>query len=254
MLFGRRAGVRLTAMAALAGVSSLTLSACGSGTAAPAVAATLATMSTPADPLASLSGAQVLSKALADLKSASTVRMTGSFSDSSGKTSLDLGFKPGRGCSGTIATDKGGFKLLVIGKTVYLNPDDTFWKANAGADAATVIGVIRGRYIKGLTSDKDLASLASLCDLSKQIGSVTGSRIVSKGKVITLDGARVLPMRDLSGGVVDVTDTSRPELVTISVPKDSTDPATKLTFSVGAPVTLTAPSASQVIDASQVGM
>lgn len=37
-------------------------------------------------------------------------------------------------------------------------------------------------------------------------------------------------MRDLSGGVVDVTDASRPELVTISVPKDSTDPATKLTF------------------------
>lgn len=47
--------------------------------------------------------------------------------------------------------------------------------------AASVIGVIRGRY-KGFTSDKDLASLASLCDLSKQIGSVTGSRVVSKGK------------------------------------------------------------------------
>jgi hypothetical protein len=258
MICGRHTVIRLAGMAALAGVSGLLVSACASGATAPSAAATLATISTPADPLASLSADQVLLKTLANIKTASTVQMTGTFSDSGTNYTLDLGLKPGHGCSGTIAMgSQGSFKLVVIGKTVYFNPDDKFWKAQAGAtDAATVIGVIRERYIKSSTTDKDMASFTSLCDVSKTIGSVTGSGsgTDTKGKPVTLDGARVLPLTDSSGDLVDVTDTSRPELVTISVPKDGTTGATKLDFAVGAPVTLTAPPASQVIDGSQVGM
>jgi hypothetical protein len=270
MNFGRQWVIRLTGIAALAGVNGLMISACSSGAAtahsvaatATSAAATLSPVSTP-DPLASLSGDEVLTKALANLENAPTVRMTGSFSYSRAGYTLDLGLKPGHGCSGTIATDtQGSFKLVIIGKTIYFNPDDKFWTTSAGADAAAVIGIINGRWIKGSTSDKGLASFSTLCDLSKTVASaasgkglINGAGTDVKGKVIALNGARVLPVHDSTGDVMDVTDTSQPELLSISFPKGTaTAEAIKLAFSVGVPVTLTAPPASQVIDASQVGL
>jgi hypothetical protein len=59
---------------------------------------------------------------------------------------VNLAIKPGHGCTGTIGMGaKGNLKLIVINKTVYLNPDNTCWNANSGADAATVIALVDGR-------------------------------------------------------------------------------------------------------------
>ena len=59
---------------------------------------------------------------------------------------------------------KGSAKLIVIGKTMYLNPDDKYWEAGLGsAAAAAALHLVNGRYIKTTTSG---GILAQLCDLS----------------------------------------------------------------------------------------
>jgi hypothetical protein len=74
------------------------------------------------------------------------------------------------------------------------------------------------------------------------------------GQVSTLDGIRVLPLRDSSGGVVYVSDTGRLEVVKVSQDQAGGGTYGTFTFKVGAPVTLAAPPASQVLDASALGL
>ncbi len=111
---------------------------------------------------------------------------------------------------------------------------------------------------KTSTASKGMVSFASLCDLSKTMTSnaLKAGESVTKGAFTTLGGVRVLPLKGSSGrNVVYVTDTSKPEIVEVFAPKGAPDGSGKLTtFSIGAPVTLTAPPASQVLDGSAIGM
>ena len=63
----------------------------------------------------------------------------------------------------------------------------------------------------------------------------------------------MLPLKN-SSSVLDVTDTSKPEVVAITGPKGTATGDGALAFSVGARVTLAAPPASQVIDGAQLGV
>ena len=252
MFEGRPAFVRMT-LAAAAGVSCLAAVACGSSTTSSGGAAPSA--SSTADPLAGLTAAQVQAKTVADAKASSSLALKGSLTQSSQSYSVNLAIKPSQGCMGTIGEgSKGSFKLIVIGKTVYLNPDDTFWKANAGANAAATIALINGRYLKLSASNSNMASLADMCDVSQLFSSDNPSEKVTKGAVTTLGGTRVLSLKDSDGRVAYVTDTSKPRLVEFAAPKGSSAGTGKVTVTTGAPVTLTPPSASQVIDGSKLGM
>jgi hypothetical protein len=207
------------------------------------------------DPLAGRTAAQVATTAMANLKAASSVTMAGTLSQSGTSYDLNLGLKPGQGCAGTIGEgSKGSFKIIVIGKTVYFNPDSTFWKSSAGANASTVIALVNGRYIKTSTSNADMASLASLCNLSRTLGSTAVTGTLTKGTPTTLAGTPVLPLNNSNGSTFYVTDTSTPQVVKMIQTKDTGNGTGTLTFSVGAPVTLTAPPASQVINGSLVGL
>jgi hypothetical protein len=75
---------------------------------------------------------------------------------------------------------------------------------------------------------------------------------VVKGKVTTVNGQQALPLTDTSkGGTLYVTDTATPQVLQIVNTKAGN--SGKITFNVGAPVTVTAPPASQTIDGSPYG-
>jgi hypothetical protein len=254
MFHGRPGFARAAAIAAI-GASSLAAAACGGPTASALSAAPSA--SATADPLAHLTGYQVATQAMANLKAATSLTVVGTVTQSGQASTLNLRLKPGKGCSGTVEDGTtGAIKLVVIGSTVYFNPDDKFWKANAGSDASAVTALIDGRYIKTTTSASGMADIASVCDLSHSIASNTldgNSKGVAKEPVTTLNGVRVLPLK-ASDGTLYVTDTSKPQLVEVYSPKGAPDGAGKVDFQVGVPVTLTPPPAAQVIDGSKVGL
>jgi hypothetical protein len=252
MFKGRPWYVRKT-FAAAAGVTCLAVAACGGSATSSAGAAPSATSTV--DPLASLTATQVSAKAVADAEVAPSLTFKGSVVQSGQPFTLDLAIKPGHGCAGTIDEgSKGGLKLIVIGKTVYLNPNATFWKANGGADAGAAIALVDGRYLEVSTSDAQMGSLATMCDVKQLFSSDDSTHPVAREAVTTLNGTRVLPIKISDGSIDYVTDTSKPEFVEGYAPKGSKAGAGTMTVSVGAPVTLTAPPASQVIDGSKLGL
>jgi hypothetical protein len=206
------------------------------------------------DPLADMSGKQVVDKAVGDLKSASSFSLAGTVSDSGGDYTVHLDYKPGTGCKGTVAqAGHGSFAMVMIGTTAWLKPDNAFWRAYAGSDAAAAIALLGGRYLKGSTSNANLASLTKLCDVNALASSLSLPTDVVKGKVTTVGGEQVLPLTDKAkGGTMYVTDTSSPQIVELV--KTAAGDSGKISFTVGHPVTVTAPPASQSVDGSPFGL
>jgi len=228
------------------------MTACGGHTAASLSAAPSASAST-AGPLAAMTGSQVETEAFANLKAASSVTLDGDLFMSGIFITLNLGIKPGHGCAGTIGYgSKGNLKLVLTGKVLYLNPNATFWKTIAGAEASAVIARVEGRYVKTTTSAPGMSSIVRICDLSQVMASVTVSSAPSEGAVTTLNGIRVMPLEDPDNGEMYVTDTSKPEIVQMEVPGNGSGTGV-LVFEVGAPVNLTPPPASQVFEGSLAG-
>jgi len=245
-----RGFIRLAALAAV-GVGCLMVAACGPGNSGGA-AATASASGNP-DPLASLSASEIAAKAIVNLEAASSLTMDGSLLISGQPVTVTLGIKRGEGCAGSIGLDsKGNIKLIVIGKTVYINPDDAYWKAYAGSKADAAIQWANGRYIKTTTSGS-MAGVTQLCDLSHSLGSLKLSETMTKGKPTTLGGIKVLQITQGSDGWLYVSDTAKPELVGMEMTKGNSSVAAVLTFSPGAPVTVTAPPASDVVEGSAVG-
>jgi hypothetical protein len=242
---------RLTALAAV-GAGCLMVAACSSGSSgsSPAVGGASASVSSTPDPLAALSTTAIATKAMANLKAASSVTMKGNLVVSGQAVTFDLGIKSGAGCAGSIGLgSKGNIKVVVMGKTVYFNADDGYWKAYAGSSADAAIKWANGRYVKTTTSSS-MGSLTQLCDLTSMMDSMKLTEKMTKGKVTTLDGVKVLPLSQGADGTAYVTDTANPEFAKIESPKNSTNGTIgALTFSF-APVTVTAPAASDVVDES----
>jgi len=172
--------------------------------------------------------------------------------DSGVTETIKFALKPGQGCTGTAGSaDKGSFELTEIGDTTYLKPDKQFWEANAGSSASAVIALIDGRYIKLSPGNKSMQSLVSICDVSQMFSTDGKQDKLTRGKVTTLDGTRVLQLNDTTDGSVGyVTDTGEPQLVQFTGPKGSG----KITVTYGAPVTLTPPPSSQVLDGAKIGL
>ncbi|MGH3252287.1 MAG: hypothetical protein ACRDOI_39590 [Trebonia sp.] len=220
------------------------------------------------DPSADLSDT-ILTRAYANLKATSSLTMAGSGSGSGQDFSIDLGVKAGQGCSGSVGYGaKGSFKLIVIGSTVYFKPDTAFWQNSAGANATSVINLVDGRYIEGSASDSHLKGIVEACGFYQAVGPsnpiagiTTAAEVtppvggITIGRVSTLDGLRVLPLSDSSGGVTYVSDTGRLEVVKVSQDRAGGDGSYgTFTFKVGVPVTLAAPPASQVLEGSTLGL
>jgi hypothetical protein len=239
----------LIALAA-ASVTCLAVTACGGngtgGGASPSATTTVA------DPLAGLSGDQVVAKAVAELTAVPSFTMAGTVTDSSGTYNVNLSYKKGSGCQGTVAQPgKGSFAMVVIGTTAWVKPDDAFWKANAGSQADAAIALLAGRYLKGSTSNASVASLTKLCDVKSLASSLTEATGVAKGPVTVMGGQRVLPLTDKAkGGTLYVTDANPPRILQLSNSKAGHHGT--LTFSY-TPVTLTPPPASQTVDGSKLG-
>jgi hypothetical protein len=205
------------------------------------------------DPLAGQSGKQVLDKAVGNLKSASSFTMSGSVRESGGAYTVHLGYKPGAGCTGIVdQVGKGTISVVVIGKTAWVKPDTAFWKATAGGQAATVIRLIGGKYLKGSTTDGTVVGLARLCDVTSLTTQLQAPTNVARGQATTLNGKQAVPLTDTKkGATLYVTNASSPQV--LQLVNSKTGNAGKITFNVGAPVTLVPPAPHEVVDGSKYG-
>ena len=253
-MFRVRSGwVQIAAATATAGGVCLAATACGGASSSAVRPAAAPRPSSTVDPLAGVSASKVIAEATAGAAAAPSLRLTGTMEQQGQHMTIDVAVKRGQGCAGSFGMgSQGTLKLIMIGKTLYLNPDKQFWAANGGAGASAAVALVNGRYLKVPASDKNMAGMADLCDVTKLIE--TGDHTYTKGAVTTLDGRRVLAIKVSDGSTDYVTDTSKPQFVESFAPKGTKDGSGKAIMSVGAPVTLAAPPASQVIDGTTIGM
>ena len=195
------------------------------------------------NPLAGLTADQIASRAAADFTAASSFHYHGSGKDSGQTISISMSVTHQGGTGSIGYGSHGGFAILDIGKTVWIQPDDKFWEY-AGVPASEV-PLVHGLWLlpAGSAGNRLVAALAPFCHANKLLSllapQLTG---LVKGKTIKISGHRALQLRNISGQEsIYVSISSKPEILRIS--NDGT-----ITFSkYGARVTLTPPPPSDVI-------
>lgn len=230
---------RAAAIAAAAAACCLAAAGCGS--------------SGSSDPLSGMSAKQVATKAIADLKSAPSFTIAGSGPDDGQTVSINLGFKGGKDCTGTVGEgSEGSLALVVIGSTVYLKPDATFWKAVAGSEGATMSKQLAGKYIEAPASNSNVSSLAGICNVDTLTSQMNIPTDVAKGALTTVSGQQALTLTDKAkDATMYVSDTASPRILKV-VSKQSGNSG-QFTITYGVPATITAPTASETVNGSQYG-
>lgn len=276
--------------AARAANANATLSACQ---ATSAHAAAAAGAGTNADPLAGLSATKIESEALANFDAAPSVRWAGTLIDAGGnvmrscveyrlpRPCSEAGaiagsctmYQDDRDCSGTAWFGKKGSDAVlgsltfigVLTPHTYVSPSIGYWDSSVPAALRPKFPLVKGKYLPfgqlrpGAFSYALGNNLSAICDLLSVRTSLAGVEPVTRGAVTMLHGVRVVPLKesaDTAYTVAYVTDTRKPEVVQSTWHLTNTSGAVTITkvISVGAPIDMTAPPPSEVVDPAKVGL
>jgi hypothetical protein len=208
-----------------------------------ALSATAAPLAAAGNPLARLTADQIAKKAVTDLKAAASFHYHGSAKESGQTVAISMSVTH-KGCTGSIDDGShGGFAILDIGKTVWIQPNDKFWEF-VGVPASE-LPTVQGKWLEltGTGSSSLSAAFAPLCNADK-LTSVLAPQLTGlvKGKTIKVSGHPALQLRNSSGQEsIYVSISSKPEILRTS------DDGTINFSKYGAQVTLTAPPAADVI-------
>ncbi len=159
--------------------------------------------------IAARTPSQIVAAARSAADAAATVRVVGSIASAGVPTSIDLELVRGRGGRGRIAPDGLSIALVRIESAVYVKGNAAFYRRVAGPAA---VPLLQGRWLKGLKSGGDLASLAALTELDTLIDTALADHgTLAKGATTTLDGKRAVSVKDLArGGILYVAATGSP--------------------------------------------
>lgn len=224
-------------------VSAVAVIAAGVTCGTLALSAAAAPLVPAGNPLGRLTADQIAKKAVTDLKAAASFHYHGSGKASGQTFSISMSVTH-KGCTGWFGDgSSGGFAIVAIGKTVWIQPNDKFWE-HLGIPASDV-PVVHGLWLepKGTGSNSPSAAIAPLCNANKLVsGLALQLSGLVKGKTIKISGHRALQLQNTSGQEsIYVSISSKPEILRIS--NDGT-----ITFSrYGARVTLTPPPPGDVI-------
>jgi hypothetical protein len=208
---------------------------------------------------------QIVQKAISDLKTATSVQLSGTVDSAGTNAVIDLTSAGAQDCKGTIMIHQtaaaassskaqtGSVDLLQVDGTVYAKLGDGFFN-NLGLSASD-ISQVTGKYIK-TTANSDLAGFADLCGSAFVAASFykhVDTGFVSDGTA-TINGQATevfkQPAAD-DNGIVYISVSSTPEIVRISGPGSE---GTVTFTNYNAPVTITAPPASDIVDGSKYGL
>lgn len=197
------------------------------------------------NPLARLTADQIASKAITNLKTTASVRLTGSGKYQGQSFTMSMTLTP-KGCDGTMGLPhQGTFVLLVIGKNAWMQPSDQFWQS-AGVTGSE-LPLVSGKYIAvtGSEGKQLIGGLDAFCtpkDFAHDFaGPVTG---LIKGSTTSIGGQPALKLKDTGDSAfLDISVSAKPEVLRVD------DPGTaNFSFShYGAKVTLSPPPADEVI-------
>jgi len=228
--------------------------ACGSSHTPPPRAVMLSAQAV-VDPLAGQTSVWILRHASANTVAAFDVHLTGAVDDSGRTLTFDLSVAGSDGCTGHVTESKSGsFQLIFDGSTVWVKPDDEFWRVAAGVTDPARLASVRGKYVTATAGGSGLGEVASMCQLKTLLKDFTSIPAntpgETKGRVTHMNGQRTLKVSDTrDSAYAYVTDTAQPRLLQLIDPSAVGD---KLSFGYpGTPVAITPPPASEILVGGQ---
>ena len=234
----------------LVGALAVTTVACGPSHTPPPRAVMLDAQAV-VDPLAADTSVWILHHASTDTEAAFTVHLTGSGEDSGHTMTFDLSIAGSDGCTGKVTeSGTGSFQLIFDGSTVWVKPDDEFWRVASGITDPAQLAAVEGKYLTATAGGSGLGEVASLCQLNAALKALTSmpddTPGETRGPVTRINGQRELKVNDAKDSeYVYVTDTAQPRL--LQVVETGSDGG-ELSFGYpGTPVAITPPPASEII-------
>lgn len=243
----RRSAPGVLLVAALAVLTA----ACGSSHTPPPKAVMLDAKAV-VDPLAGDTSVAILHHASANTEAAFAVHLTGTADDSGRTVTFDLSVAGSDGCIGNVSETKlGSFQLIFDGSTVWIKPDDEFWREAAGVTDPAQLATLKGKYVTGTSSASSLGELTTMCQLKvllKDFAALPAADAPDeiKGRVTRISGQRALKISDTQDSAyIYVTDTAQPKLLQLIDPGSG---GASFTFGYpGTPVAITPPPASEIV-------
>jgi hypothetical protein len=203
------------------------------------------------DPLAADTSVWILHHASTDTEAAFAVHLTGSGEDSGHTMTFDLSIAGSDGCTGKVTeSGAGSFQLIFDGSTVWVKPDDEFWRVASGITDPAQLAAVEGKYLTATAGGSGLGEIASLCQLTAALKGLTSvpddTPGATRGPVTRINGQRELKVSDAKdSSYAYVTDTAQPRL--LQVVETGSDGG-ELSFGYpGTPVAITPPPASEII-------
>jgi hypothetical protein len=203
--------------------------------------------------VATLPASEILSRSHAALTKAASVHLKGDATDDDGQRfTLDLHFAD-KGGRGTLTQSGQTLEVLRIGTTVYIKADVDFWRTQTGN--AAVAELLKGKYLKGSTTDPKTAAFAELTQLDKFAADLFDPKQkVTRGERKALRGVDAIVLqisgKDRTTLYVATRGEPYPLRATSSSPSQ---PGTIDFLDYGAPLNLVTPPAEHVVDTSKLG-
>ncbi|MET9483268.1 hypothetical protein [Streptomyces sp. NPDC006638] len=222
---------RRGALAALCAAAVLTLPACGTGTGGdngPAKKATKSTKTAKATkkpaPFADQSGPEVLDRAFAATRAATSLTLKADMPDPEGRVAVDVALDKKGDCAGTMSMNgQGTVTLTKTGQTVYMKYDEELLrsqgKGQPKAEVDAAVDMLADRWIKADAKEPDAKDLVGFCDLDELLSAFEGGDSVArKGPASTVDGQPALTLTETDGSsdyTVHVAAAGKPYLLKI---------------------------------------
>lgn len=242
-----------------AAATAVLAAGCSSSTPKPSPAASTpssSSASTSAVDLGALTPQQLSDKAKQALVTASSFRIVGTTTDTSGTTTFGMSYAT-TGSSGSVSAQGFTFQLIKSGESIFLKAPEAFWRkeftSQPSATAALALQLVKDKWIKLGSSNKTFSSIATLADRRTFVRELTSSdngpaQVKVAGK--TIDGVDTIGLRSVDMTVYVSAQDAKPIEID---PLPASGATGRLTFSeYGAVPEPTAPPAAEVIDASKL--
>jgi hypothetical protein len=181
---------------------------------------------------------------------ATSVHIAGSIVSEGKPITLDMELLAGKGGRGKIGQEGFTIDLVETGGSVYINGSAAFYRHVGGTAAAQLL---QGRWLKAPANSGELASLASLTNLSTLIDTALASHgTLTKGSTTTIAGQSAIAVNDTSkGGTLYVATTGK--AYPLEIAKNGKESGKVVLDRWDNPVTLSAPKGAIEISKLQNG-
>ncbi|MDF1605305.1 hypothetical protein [Nocardioides sp. YIM 152315] len=197
---------------------------------------------------------KIVEQAKKDMDGLKAVRVAGSVTTDGQEIELDMQLNTDADCTGTIGFGGGTTELLGTGGSVWMKPDETFWKAFAGDSADQVITVVGDKWVVVPAGEDGFAELCDLDDLLDELISDDDTDYTKAGDD-EIDGERVLAVesKDEDGSSTGYVVVDEPHYL-VKVEKTEGDEPGSVAFSeFDEEFSVEAPAGDEVIDLNDLG-